>query len=143
MFVICVEAIIYLLKHNLHDCTFEIIGKTLFEGARFHEKIFDHTFFYKSKIWKNNKAEIAKKKNKKNKEQFRTFWGWKVQKQIIKMTMIYIYFKNKVIFFDVIECSVGLYNFILLKSSIEIFFIFNIPCHRELLTSGVISTFNR
>ena len=29
-FVICVEAIIYLLLHNLHDCTFEVISeKTL------------------------------------------------------------------------------------------------------------------
>ena len=26
VFVICVEAIIYLLLYNLHDCTFKIIG---------------------------------------------------------------------------------------------------------------------
>ena len=36
VFVICVEAIIYLLLYNLHDCTFKVvfIKKEAFYGAK-------------------------------------------------------------------------------------------------------------
>ena len=38
----------------------------------------------------------------------------------------------KVIFCDIIGCSIRVYNFMLLKSSIKIFYIHNIPNLREL-----------
>ena len=41
----------------------------------------------------------------------------------------------KVFFCDVTGCSIRVYNFILLKSSIKIFFILNIPNKGKLLTS--------
>ena len=44
--------------------------------------------FYKNKLFKKDEAEIGKT--------IRTFWGWEVQKQKIKITMIYISFKNVV-----------------------------------------------
>ena len=44
-------------------------------------------FLYKKKRCKNKGAEI---RNKRNNNKLRTFWGWKVQKQKIKITMIYI-----------------------------------------------------
>ena len=46
-------------------------------------------FFCKNKPYKNNEAEVYKKE-----ERIRTFWGWEVQKQKIKVTMIYISFKR-------------------------------------------------
>ena len=54
--------------------------------------------------------------------------GWEFQKQKIKVMIIFSFLKNlrtaewpetaKAIFCDVIRCSIGLYNFMLLKSSI-------------------------
>ena len=41
----------------------------------------------------------------------------------------------KVIFRDVVGCSIRVYNFILPNSSIKIFFTLNIPNNGELLTS--------
>ena len=59
--------------------------------------------------------------------------------------MIYIFLKiylqknnlniAKVIFRDVVGCSIRVYNFILPNSSIKIFFTLNIPNNGELLTS--------
>ena len=46
-------------------------------------------FFFKSKLYKNSKANIGKKESK-----LRAFWGWEVQKQEIIMTKIFISFKN-------------------------------------------------
>ena len=42
VFVICVEAIIYLLLCNLHDCTFNLIK--FFESNRFDKFLFDQIF---------------------------------------------------------------------------------------------------
>ena len=62
----------------------------------------------------------------------------------MKISMIYVSFKNlltkewpehrqsvKVIFCDVIGCSIGVYTFIVFKSSIEIFYIPNEPSAYE------------
>ena len=52
--------------------------------------IFLHTLFlYKSKLYKKNETEIGE-----TYKQIRTFWGQGVQKQKIKVMMIYISFKN-------------------------------------------------
>ena len=46
--------------------------------------------------------------------------------------------KKGVIFCDVIVCSTWVYNFLLLKSSIEKSYLFNLSSNTELLTWGVI-----
>ena len=64
----------------------------------------------------------------------------------IEIKLVYFSFKKlsknglnivQVISCDVYGCFIGVYNFILLKSSIKMFYITNIPNFRELLTSRV------
>lgn len=47
-----------------------------------------YTFFYKNKLYQSNEADIGKK----NKNNLRTFWGWKVENKI--KIIIYMYFQN-------------------------------------------------
>ena len=73
--------------------------------------------FNKTKLYKNNKAEI----DKKYKSNLRTFWGWEFQKQNFEMTIFIFFLKIytqrndlnavKVIFWDVMGCFIGVYNF--------------------------------
>ena len=44
----------------------------------------------------------------------------------------------KVIFCNVVVCSIEVYNFMLIKSRIEIFYISNIPNQREFLMPVVV-----
>ena len=93
---------------------------------------------YKNKRYKNKEVEIGKKNNnkkkKKKKNKSRTHWGWKIKKEKLEITMIYISLKiylqnnklDKVIFCDVIGCSIWVYNFMSLKCGIKIFCIPNI-----------------
>ena len=59
-FVICVEAIIYLLKHNLHDCTF-FFNKSLFLFSsnlqKLNSKFLKNIFFFKKTTKKQTNKE--------------------------------------------------------------------------------------
>ena len=49
----------------------------------------------------------------------------------------------KTIFCDLFGCSIGVYHFIPLKTSIKLFYLPKTPNYRELLTSEVIFAINR
>ena len=81
---------------------------------------------------RTNFIRTTRLKMVKNRNNFRTFWGWESQKQKEKKwSFIFLWFTYKrmtwapsVIFFcDAVECSIELCNCILLKSSTEICFI--------------------
>ena len=67
-----------------------IYDRTVSAVRYFYQKLHLH-FFYMNKICNNNKAQICKKKKQ---VQNITFWGWEVQKQKYKITMIYISLKK-------------------------------------------------
>ena len=80
-------------------------------------------FFIRESFVRITRPKLVKTKNK-----LRTSWDWKIQEQEIEATVIYIFFKysfnlqnselNTVefIFCELIGCSIGVYNFLLLKS---------------------------
>ena len=68
-----------------------------------------YTFFYKNKLYQSNEADIGKK----NKNNLRTFWGWKVEnkiKIIICIFKIYLQ-KSNLNTFKVIWFSIEVRNF--------------------------------
>ena len=84
--------------------------------------------FFKNKLYKNNEAEIGKKK-KNNFKNILTLGNletktWNNNDLCFLIIIIYkrIHLKpSKRSFYDIIRCSIGVCNFLLLKSSIGIF----------------------